>query len=494
MSRRRLAAAAGIALLTTAPAAMPVAAETLGYCDNATITIQAAQDGQVVHGTSGADVISAQGHRDVVVYGEGGDDRICAVPDRSSSSVPAMAAGVGVTFYGGPGDDRLFGSSGDDRLVGGPGDDHLGGVGQEMAPLPSGGDGGADILDGEDGDDTIDNTFTTLAYGHPELHDSTAAVLSGGPGRDTMTGAGAFSGGPGDDRIAISNGVVGTSTVSGGAGSDQLRFGRSILGDQDTRHSHIDARTRVETDPGGGRTTWTSVEKYDGGNGPNTFIGSAAPETYFSSQGHPGARDDVDMGGGDDVVYLATGTAHTGAGDDTAYLSNGGHVWMGSGDDVVYTGWDDYGDSQRFQVRLGSGNDALRVSNGIDDGGDASPTPAKFKLVSGGSGNDLVSLRGLASAVIMNLASGRGTWRNGYMNLRAVEHLDATQHRDVIFGTSHRDRIHGLGGNDVIRGRGGSDELRGGRGRDRLYGGPGNDTAYGGHGHDTCRAEHRHSC
>ncbi|WP_310961466.1 calcium-binding protein [Nocardioides terrisoli] len=404
-----------------------------------------------------------------------------------------MTSGAGVIAYGGSGNDHLYGSGGDDRLVGGPGDDVFSGVGQGQAPLPVG-DGGADVLEGGSGNDDFNHLETVRNDIGVQIRGTNpSSQISGGAGGDTLFGVGTLSGGSGADFIVVSFGVAG-SVVAGNSGRDTLAITDPTTDQAQGGGVRFDARAKVETDPIGGRTTWTGVEKYAGTAYSDTFIGSDASEAYYSGTGEGGA-DRVDMGGGNDTVDLSTGTVRTGQGDDRVFVSNGGNVRTGPGDDRVKAFWDsDCGCGEPFQVRLGAGDDGFHGYNGVSEGGDREFTPADYELVRGGHGHDSVNLRGIASAARVSLASGHGTWKRGFINMRSVETFKGTPHGDHIVGSPQRDDIYGQGGNDVIRGRAGNDVIHGNRGGDHLYGGPGSDTSYGGPGHDVCRAEHRHSC
>ncbi|WP_288379871.1 DUF4214 domain-containing protein, partial [uncultured Massilia sp.] len=133
---------------------------------------------------------------------------------------------------GGGGNDVLAGSMGSDRLEGGDGDDHLDGDLLGVIPLdpygrpwPSG-YGGADVLDGGAGNDTL-------------VSSSGADTLLGGAGNDLLilNSPGwwtenlpsyqvVLDGGDGNDRIRVDAGQYPDVTVSmrGGAGSDTFEL------------------------------------------------------------------------------------------------------------------------------------------------------------------------------------------------------------------------------------------------------------------------------
>ena len=53
-------------------------------------------------------------------------------------------------------------------------------------------------------------------------------------------------------------------------------------------------------------------------------------------------------------------------------------------------------------------------------------------------------------------------------DIRAVEHVAATEYSDRIVGTSADERLYGAGGHDTLIGKGGTDALIGGSGIDTL--------------------------
>ncbi|BBH70111.1 hypothetical protein ACTI_67960 [Actinoplanes sp. OR16] len=156
-------------------AANLVAGDTNGFRDVFVRDLAVPGDqGCVVTGTSGDDVLTGTGAGDVIC-GLGGDDVI----------------------NGGGGDDTLVGGAGNDRINGGGGDDTIdGGT-------------GADHVAGGGGDDTVD----------------------GGPGNDSLKGQGGddvltdrsgvdiVSGESGDDRVDVQDGSAG-DTAAGGSGAD----------------------------------------------------------------------------------------------------------------------------------------------------------------------------------------------------------------------------------------------------------------------------------
>src|SRR4051794_28823162 len=170
----------------------------------------------------------------------------------------------------GPGDDIISGTPTlpvgmHAELYGGPGRDTLRGAGTSNDPLF--GEDGEDTLDGGFGDDT----------------------LAGGTGDDVLTanlGADVYRGGPGFDTLTFA-GYTSPVRVTLGGGADDGAVG--------------------ETDDAG-----ADLERVDGGTGDDTLIGGDAGEILSGGAG----ADALDGGGGADVLL-------GGAGDDAITARDG---------------------------------------------------------------------------------------------------------------------------------------------------------------------------
>ncbi len=64
------------------------------------------------------------------------------------------------------------------------------------------------------------------------------------------------------------------------------------------------------------------------------------------------------------------------------------------------------------------------------------------------------------------------------------DHINGTDHPDLIWGLSGNDTILGLAGADLLLGGSGNDHIDGGSGSDAMFGGLGHDTLIGGLGND----------
>ncbi len=207
------------------------------------------------------------------VNGLGGNDSLSASPGVGALTLLSVDGGAGADtidgsdgpdlIRGGEGNDVLSGGGGDDRVVGDRGGDTMnGGTGDDTLVWNNG--DGTDVVNGDDGQDDVEvngapaagDAFTverngarikfdrtnlvpfSLDIGSSEtMHanglggDDSIAVGevnsfvvtgSGGPGNDTLTGAGSsetFLGGSGNDTISPGGGI---DVVSGDDGDDQV--------------------------------------------------------------------------------------------------------------------------------------------------------------------------------------------------------------------------------------------------------------------------------
>jgi Ca2+-binding RTX toxin-like protein len=179
------------------------------------------------------------------------------------------------------------------------------------------------------------------------------------------------------------------------------------------------------------------------------------------------------------VLTIRNGTP----GNDTLNGSLGGNV-----DDVLNGGLGD----DLYQYTLGSGNDVINDTGGIDSVQLGDPlrlfTDWKFYR----SGNDLLMdfygqgrvtvtdqfLLGLPVVEVLGFSDGGTPY--SFSNS-----LTGAAGNDVLIGTSSAETITGNGGDDLIFGHGGNDTLFGGDGDDELHGGAGNNTINGGVGWDS---------
>lgn len=375
------------------------------------------------------------------IVGTDGDDDL---PGTDGDDVVWLGPGDD-TFDGGPGDDVICGGDGFDRLYGGEGDDWL-----------DGGDGG-DVVEGEAGDD----------------------VVHGGPGDDRLRGDGIrvadgadqVFGGDGDDDFRGEPGGA-VDLVDGGPGVDSIHHyyvGDAVLID-------AQAGTIAGRSPGSATDTVIGLERWTGSELDDIVRGSSGDDWLEGGTG-----DDLIQGrGGDDMLSAESGVVRGGAGHDTFFAyeetSHEITIRMGSGDDVVRL------DSVIGTLaRGGPGDDTFLVLSPIPH---SEATGVRGHLV-GGSGRDLLDFAEHRRPIRLDVRAGTATSRLAQLAFRGFEEHRGTALADTLIGSARDDVLRGRGGDDVLRGRNGDDVLIGGRGRDTAHGGP---------GRDRCRAERRVGC
>ena len=437
---------------------------------NATIKILTSGD-DTANGTSGSDLIASLNGADTVNALAGNDK---------------MIGGSGVdTFDGGEGNDYIYGYTGNDSLTGGAGNDKIvGGLGNDTLI----GGVGNDTLWGQTGNDMI-----TTGAGSDDA--------DGGLGNDAITvdgtGNKTIDGGAGTDSLTIS--VSGISNLGGytiTTSGDYLVLtdanGNAI---QYKNMESLTVGSYSYTEDTSNDTFWNSTEKvvymYDGGNTSSGELSgfTSSPSSNFSLMGS----------GGDDYMNLnidrsseltGTMTVSMGDGSDTVGASrfkNGDSVDMGAGDDNVY----------------------LYVTN-------SSGTPALSALsmakLDGGAGNDTLGFGSMGSqgSTELTLTAGGAVNFENITGSAGVDIIRGDNGNNALRGDDGDDTIYGGDGNDALAGwhmqngttaasfndgdmksnstdssRNSNDSLYGGAGNDLLVGTYGNNTLDGGTGADT---------
>jgi len=283
------------------------------------------------------------------------------------------------TLYGLAGNDTLNGSFGKDTMIGGAGDDSymVDNAGDTVIELA--GEGRDEIrtaLDGYRlGENLEDLTLTgsaALTVAGNELNN----VITANDAGDTLSGAGGddqLLGGGGADRL---DGGKGADTLNGGAGNDLLLFSYDAAWTKGTRSSNPANGLWV---PVMGKVR--SLDRFEGGSGIDTLLGTADSDALFLDDGSSTARlsgiEVISTGAGNDVVDL----------NSTRFSLGDVKVDAGDGNDVVWSS---------------AGNDSLLGGNGSDtlDGG------AGNDWLDGGAGNDW--LRGGLGSDTYRMCRGQG--------------------------------------------------------------------------------------
>ncbi|MGX9356523.1 hypothetical protein ACS3SW_15565 [Roseobacteraceae bacterium S113] len=323
------------------------------------------------------------------------------------------------------------------------------------------GDGLANNIDGEDGNDTI------RGFGGND-------TLDGGTGNDLVEG--------GADDDVLTDGT-GTDTLDGGDGNDTFF--------RDLSEDFADYQFVPVADLDWGRfyalgnaqfaDTLISIENVElQGNFNMLFIGNDDANVLTSSGGSDtlrgeGGNDSLSGGDGDDRLFAGadTDTLDGGSGNDTLYGESGDNLMLGG------TGLDKlWGGSGSDTIQGGAGDDTLSGLQGDNflDGQDGNDKiwGGNFngfnETLRGGDGDD-------------TLGGGRGD--DIIIGQRDNDLVFSGNGNDTVFAGSGQDTVFGAGNADEIYGGDGADELYGDAGQDALFGGGGEDNLYGGTGSDS---------
>ncbi|SDG35454.1 MULTISPECIES: hypothetical protein [unclassified Duganella] len=427
-------------------------------------------------GGAGNDTLIGGAGNDVYVVDAAGDvvtEGVSAGIDRVDTTLATYTLGVNVEqlkytgsaafrgtgnaldneILGGAGNDTLTGAEGNDTLRGGAGNDSL--LGGDGNDLLNAGAGTADIVDGGNGDDTLEvlgnfasymrsrvsatdtrlvNSATgesltirnvesvlfadgvrTLELVHSNLASSGNDVLEGTAGDDTLNGgagADSMAGGDGNDTYVVD---VAGDVVSELAdeGIDLVQVAITVAGSVYTLGANVENAT----------VTSTATISLVGNALDNVLTGNSVGNTLSGNDGNDtlvgGAGNDTLVGGAGDDVYVvdAAGdvvTEGTGAGSDRVETSLSSHTLAANVEQLVYTGsgtFNGTGNALDNQIRGGNGNDTLVGGLGNDSllgglGNDNLQGGAGSDVLTGGAGNDL--LNGGADADTFVLASATG--------------------------------------------------------------------------------------
>ncbi|CBJ39551.1 Putative calcium binding hemolysin protein (fragment) [Ralstonia solanacearum CMR15] len=318
-------------------------------------------------------------------------------------------------------------------------------------------------VDGGDGNDTISadsGTTSTIAAGNGDdsvLIDAwaTRTTIDGGAGNDIIKLGSAFysrsqsadiTGGTGDDQISLSYSSAtlhfnlgdGHDTVSsiGISGNKTIAFGPGIRpADISTTHVgndlilnvgsngdaititnwfQLDGATRIDTAVFADGTKWnadnfrhltTTVtgtagdDTVNGWQGDEIFIGGDGNDTFVSN----GGSDQLYGGDGNDTLRVnnsGTASIDGGDGNDTISADSGttSTIFAGNGDDSVWIdAW-----ATRTTIDGGAGNDIIKL-------GSAFYSRSQSADITGGTGDDQISLSYSSATLHFNLGDGHDT-------------------------------------------------------------------------------------
>ncbi|WP_052213607.1 calcium-binding protein [Belnapia sp. F-4-1] len=399
------------------------------------------------------------------VRGGAGADLI----DGDSTVGGATEGGVDL-LDGGDGDDTVRGGGANDSVLGGFGNDQLYGDAGNDFISASGGD---DLVDGGDGNDqlvaSLGNDTLRGGSGNDDLNASSGDdQLSGGADNDTLLG------GDGLDNLA---GDAGNDSLSGG-GNATTEVGGDTLAGGDGDDT-LEGGVRDIHDGGGGIDTVTfatagGAAGVDLTNGVGT--GAALDATFANIENVTGsAFNDVLLGNGLDNVFVGGAGADRMVGQsgiDTADYSGSAQAvsiqFNATAANPAATGTGSGGDAQGDTLQLierviGS---ALADTLGGGDFSEIFIGGLGADVLNGGGGtSDTADYSFSSAAMTVNL--GTGTASDGDQ-LSNIERVIGTAFDDTLIGNASENRLEGGTGNDWIAG---------GAGVDTLFGGAGIDTA-----------------
>jgi hypothetical protein len=312
-------------------------------CQGHAATIVGTTDSETIVGTPGADVIVARGGDDRVLT-RGGDDVVCGGPggDRllgewgadelfggGGSDVLDGGEGGSAWLLGGGGDDVLRGGDAADSIYGGGGTDLV--VARGGDDFAAGGKGADIVRDGAGDDNTIEEGVGNIVRLGPgddyEENRAVRTAVYGGDGADLIFGgAELLDGGDGDDEIhaylLMPKAVEVDFSVSGGAGDDEIDFSNSTV-----------AAGRVDLDGGPGLDAVVFVPPEDESDEPGVYVFSLGPDGTWS-QPYTGAFAGIEAVSADVGTYQITGS------EDPDWISvpevEGSKLWGFGGDDYLH--------------------------------------------------------------------------------------------------------------------------------------------------------------
>lgn len=370
-------------------------------CNGQTPTIWATADNQTVPGTSGNDIIAANGFHGLSIKGDAGNDTLCAANDASGTISHT-------TIDGGAGNDILISTGGRDRLIGGAGNDTIDGtinadvVYSTDAYVP--GTAGITV-------NLPSHTVTGSLTGTDTLTGLNQSRIFGTPGNDVLIGddmANWFDGGAGADSIHGYGGndwfhAVNPRSISGNAGDDTITvgYGGTVSG-------------------GKGDDTIAAD--------PNNALSGASPDTGTAVTGYTlkGAT-------GDDTIKVNTLKTGTDTWSQDAAYRWKGTVAGGKGKDVLDFGW------------LGTQGVTVSVKTGAAQWPTGAMTFATVDKILGTPGNDV--LKGGPDQDILVGQAGADTIRGH----RGDDTLKGKQDSDMLFGGRGHDRVFGGAASDTCK-------------------------------------------
>jgi len=352
--------------------------------------------------------------------------------------IDASAATVGITVYGGKGNDIIYGSQGDDRLAGGS---------------------GADRIYGEGGDDHI--------YGDTGINvDLTQRLSMASQVLDMVTIADAPTDGVNADDLTVA-----VDQLFGNAGAD------TIFGD----HGAVTVGLQQLPD-----------DLYILNNHSVTKVGTALPGI--------GEGDMIEGGAGGDLIFGSKGSDQLFGNDgDDHIIGDAGFASFNDASVITVVRSSDYAIGDDDTIDGGSGQNYILAGYGADFVNDATDSGDDWVVGDNGefifSEGVLTQVATLAAAIgdvdTINVGEGQNTVLGG----AAGDIINSGSGDDHIMGDAGYFRYspagdlteavstdHGVGGDDIINAGDGDNLVLAGAGGDDVTTGVGNDVVIGDNG------------
>ena len=372
-------------------------------------------------------------------------------------------------------DDTLNGGGGDDTITVGGGLDVVnGGAENDLLIVDYTTDSGAQQMNGAAMFTDFSNT--QVSFTNIERFD-----LRLGTGSDnivTLGGADTINGGNGNDSL---NSAAGEADIDGGTGNDL--WVADFTGDASIKTINLNLAGLQNA---GNGSSYISVERLNisGGAGADVL-------TTRTSNANDGLDDTLNGGGGNDILTVGGGhdVVDGGSGDNDLlivdYTTDNGALQMNGA--AIFTDFSNtqvsFSNIERFDVRLGSGNDSIVTLGGSDTlngggGNDRLDSAAGSAVINGGAGVDTWAANLSSSSIGLTVNLNTALLQNigNASSLTSIEALvitggsgnDSFLTRTINADENISDIVNGGGGDDSIRVGGGLDTVDGGVGGDDL--------------------------
>jgi len=444
---------------------------------------------------TGAGDVNADGLADILISGVAANDGSgVTYLVYGSRQIGQGVDGTPLVIDGQDGNDTIEGFNAADTLFGGADNDVLSGKAGDDTLRGGAGD---DSLDGGDGNDLADYSDASAAITATLNNVGTSTIL--GDGVDELTSVEGLAGGSGNDVLSgntVANLLIGNGgddTLSGNDGDDTLAGGQGVNqlfgGAGNDTASYADLGTAVTVDLEAGTATssgvsdaLSAVENAIGTAQADILSGSGAVNTLWGGDG----TDTLSGGAGGDALYGGSGI------DTVTYATAGAAIVADLGAGTV-TSAGDVDQLDSIEVVIGSAFGDVLISGSADD-----------RLV-GGGGNDRFAYRLTSGGrdTIHDFSAGDriDVWSLGYRDFAELEAAGGGMVQDgadvvltLAFGVLPMEvRIVGVdlasmtesrfvffSEDETLDGTDGDDSLEGQIGNDTIYGADGDDTLDGG--------------